>query len=541
MLRAAASVVSRVASSTSSASSVWWRAASTSAVKSSAIPSGAQRTPMLIDGKAVQSNADEWLPVHNPATQEVVSYVPLCTQEEMQAAAASSQRAFVEWSAQSVHNRARVMLKYQQLIRDHTEELARMITVEQGKTLVDARGDVFRGLEVVEHSCSMPTLIMGETVENITAGMDMYSYRQPLGVTAGICPFNFPAMIPLWMFPLAVTAGNTMLLKPSERVPNTSVRLAQLAVEAGLPAGVVNIIHGAHDAVNFICDHPAIRAISFVGGNKAGEHIHERGSRNGKRVQSNMGAKNHAVIMPDAPPEATIRALVGAAFGASGQRCMALSTAIFVGDSRKLLDEVIERAKHLKVTSGLAPDVDIGPLITPDAKARVERLLSSGVKEGAQLLLDGRGYVAKGFEKGNFVGPSVLYDVKPHMECYREEIFGPVLVALHADSLQDALKIINANPYGNGTAIFTSSGAVARKFQHEVNVGQVGINVPIPVPLPMFSFTGSRGSFRGQLHFYGKQGVEFFTQVKTISSMWREQDFDVKGAAAVNMPTYGKK
>lgn len=306
-----------------------------------------------------------------------------------------------------------------------------------------------------------------------------------------------------------------------------------------MPDGVVNVIHGAKRTVDFICDHPDIRTISFVGSNQAGEYIHQRGTATNKRVQSNMGAKNHAVIMPDAPFNHTARALAGAAFGAAGQRCMALSTAIFVGESKNMLPEIVARAKELRVGPGNDPKSDIGPLISPAAKARVESLIESGVQQGAQLLLDGRGVKVPGFEKGNFVGPTVLADVKTHMDCYKEEIFGPVLVAMTADSLEEATQIINNNPYGNGTAIFTKSGATARHFQHTVDAGQVGINVPIPVPLPMFSFTGSRASHRGQLHFYGKQGVEFFTQLKTVTALWREDDITATGAA-VNMPIYKK-
>lgn len=335
---------------------------------------------------------------------------------------------------------------------------------------------MFRGLEVVEHSCSVASLQMGETIENVSKNMDSYSIRQPIGVCAGIAPFNFPAMIPLWMFPLAVTCGNTFVLKPSERVPGASLFLAQLAKDAGLPDGVLNIIHGSKDAVNFICDAPEIKAISFVGGDAAGRHIHERGTKNGKRVQSNMAAKNHATILPDANKERTIDALVGAAFGASGQRCMAISAAVFVGESKKWIPEIIEKAKKLKVTEGMQPGADLGPLISPESKKRVESLIQSGVNEGAKLALDGRGVKVSGYEKGNFIGPTVLTDVKPNMKVYTEEIFGPVLICLNVDTLDDAIKLVNENPYGNGTAIFTNSGSAARKYQHEIDVGQGLIN-----------------------------------------------------------------
>jgi len=346
-------------------------------------------------------------------------------------------------------------------------------------------------------------------------------------------------MIPLWMFPMAVTCGNTFVLKPSERDPGAAIILARLMKEAGLPDGVLNIIHGAKDAVNFVCDAPEIRAISFVGGDVAGRHIHDRGTRNGKRVQSNMAAKNHATVMPDADKEKTIDAIVGAAFGASGQRCMAISAAVFVGDSKNWIPEIAAKAKKLKVTEGNQPGVDLGPLISPQSKQRVEGLIQSGVEQGAKLALDGRGIKVAGYEKGNFVGPTILTDVTPEMKVYTEEIFGPVLICLNVPTLDDAIKLINQNQYGNGTAIFTTNGAIARKYQHEIDVGQVGINIPIPVPLPFFSFTGSRKSFVGATHFYGKMGVNFYTQTKTITSQWSVQTGS--SGVSTSMPILGQK
>jgi len=324
-------------------------------------------------------------------------------------------------------------------------------------------------------------------------------------------------------------------MKPSEQDPGAAMMLAAMAKEAGLPDGVLNIIHGTHDAVNFICDAPEIRAVSFVGGNAAGEHIFARATATGKRVQSNMGAKNHAVIMPDASADSTIDALVGAAFGAAGQRCMALSVAIFVGDSKEWIPEIAARAKELKVSCGFDDDADVGPLISQAAKERVESLIQSGVDEGAELLVDGRGVQVPGYEKGNFVGPTVMTNMNTDMTAYKEEIFGPVLNCLCVDTMEEAIEIINACQYGNGTAIFTNSGAAARHFQHNIDVGQVGINVPIPVPLPMFSFTGSRGSIRGDLNFYGKAGIHFFTQIKTITAKWAIEDTESLGG--VTMPT----
>lgn len=492
-------------------------------------------TKMFINNEFVESTTDKWVDLHNPATNEVVTRVPECTQQEMLAAVQAAKDAFPAWSSSTILTRQQIMFKFQDLIKKNMKRLAANITLEQGKTLVDAEGDVLRGLQVVEHCCSIPSLQLGETMPGIAKDMDTYTFRLPLGVTAGITPFNFPAMIPLWMFPMACVVGNTSVMKPSERDPGCTMLLMELAQEAGFPPGVVNVIHGRHDSVNFICDNPDIKAISFVGSDQAGQYIYERGSKNGKRVQSNMGAKNHGVIMPDANKEATLTALCGAAFGAAGQRCMALSTAIFVGEAKEWIPELVERAKKLKVNAGDQPDADLGPLISPESKQRVCDLVQSGAEEGAEILLDGRDISVKGYENGNFVGPTILHQVDPKMKCYTEEIFGPVLVSMEADSLDDAINIVNSNPYGNGTAIFTNNGATARKYTMEADCGQVGVNVPIPVPLPMFSFTGSRGSFRGDQNFYGKQGIQFYTQIKTVTQMWRAED-SVSTKAATNMP-----
>ncbi|XP_038621455.1 methylmalonate-semialdehyde dehydrogenase [acylating], mitochondrial [Tachyglossus aculeatus] len=505
---------------------------------SSSSSSSAPAVKLFIDGKFVESKSDRWIDIHNPATNEAIGRVPLATREEMEAAVTSCRRAAASWAETSVLSRQQVLLRYQQLIKENSKEVAKLITLEQGKTLADAEGDVFRGLQVVEHACSVTSLMLGETMPSITKDMDTWTYRLPLGVCAGIAPFNFPAMIPLWMFPVALVCGNTFLMKPSERVPGATMLLAKLLRDSGAPDGTLNVIHGQHEAVNFICDHPEIKAISFVGSNQAGEYIYERGSRNGKRVQANMGAKNHGVVMPDANKENTLNQLVGAAFGAAGQRCMALSTAVLVGEAKNWLPDLVEKAKKLRVDAGDRPGADLGPLISPQAKERVCRLIESGTQEGASVLLDGRKIQVEGYEEGNFVGPTIISEVKPNMTCYREEIFGPVLVVLEADSLDEAIQLVNGNPYGNGTAIFTTNGATARKFSHLVDVGQVGVNVPIPVPLPMFSFTGSRSSFRGDTNFYGKQGIQFYTQLKTIISQWKEEDATVTSPAVV-MPTMG--
>lgn len=495
-------------------------------ISSAALP----KTQNFIGGKWLDSQATTWFDVPNPATQDVVTKVPQSTQSELDLATEAAAEAFKTWSQTPIVMRQRIMFKYQDLLRTHLDTIAKGISTEQGKTFEDARGDVIRGIEVVEHSCGLASSMMGETVENVARNIDTYSYKQPLGVCAGICPFNFPAMIPLWMFPVAITCGNTYVIKPSERTPTATIQLVQLMEEAGLPAGVLNVVHGGKETVEFVCKDPRIRAISFVGGNEAGAYIHTTGTEHGKRVQSNMGAKNHATILPDASKDSTLNALVGAALGASGQRCMALSTALFVGDSRDWVGELAEKASRLKVGPGLEPGTDIGPVISKAAKERVESLITSAEKEGAQILLDGRNCTVPGYESGNFVGPTIITGVEPHMQCYQQEIFGPVLLCRNVETLDDAIAFTNANPFGNGTAVFTNSGAAARKFQMEIDVGQVGVNIPIPVPLPFFSFTGSRSSFRGSTHFYGKMGVNFFTYTKTITSNWRFEQSQVSTA-----------
>ncbi|VDM36551.1 unnamed protein product [Toxocara canis] len=477
---------------------------------------------MWIDGRAVRSKTNEWIDLTNPATNEVIGKVPKCTKAEMQTAVDSCKQAFKKWKDISVLTRQQCMFRFQNLIKRDIKKIAEKITEEQGKTLPDAEGDVSRGLQVVEHACSITSLQLGEILPNISRDMDTYSLRIPLGVTAGITPFNFPAMCPLWMFPMALVTGNTMVLKPSEQDPGACMILAELVKEAGFPDGCLNIIHGQHEAVDFICDNPDIKAISFVGSDNAGKHIYERGSRNGKRVQCNMGAKNHAVVMPDANKETALNQITAAAFGAAGQRCMALSVAIFVGEAQKWSEDITKKAQKLKVNAGWEANTDVGPLISASAKARCERIIESAKKDGCCVPLDGSNVKVKGYEEGYFVGPTVIDGVQPHMKCYKEEIFGPVLCVMNVETLDDAISIINNNPYGNGTAIFTTNGATARRFMYNIDVGQVGINVPIPVPLPMFSFTGNRGSFLGDNNFYGKAGVNFYTQLKTVTQLWQE-------------------
>jgi malonate-semialdehyde dehydrogenase (acetylating)/methylmalonate-semialdehyde dehydrogenase len=475
---------------------------------------------LLLDGKFVDSEATEWHDVVNPATQEVLAQVPFATDGEIHAAVAAAKQAYKSWRNTPLAARARIMLKLQALLREHMTRIAHTLSAEQGKTLADAEGDVFRGLEVVEHACAVGTLQLGEFAENVAGGVDTYTLRQPIGVCVGITPFNFPAMCPLWMFPMAIVCGNTFVLKPSEQDPMTPMLLAELAQQAGLPPGVLNVVHGGKRSVDALCSHPDVVAVSFVGSTFVGTHVYNLASQHGKRVQCMMGAKNHAVVMPDANKEHSLNALVGATFGAAGQRCMATSVTVLVGDAQKWIPDIVAKAKTLKVNAGCEKGTDVGPVVSKNAKSRILGLVEEGVKAGATLELDGRSVKVPGYEKGNFVGPTIFSGVKPHMSIYTTEIFGPVMVIVGVGSLDEAIALINANPFGNGTGIFTQSGAAARKFQNEIDVGQVGINVPIPVPVPSFSFTGSRGSKLGDLGPYGKQAVQFYTQTKTVTSRW---------------------
>ncbi len=485
--------------------------------------------PLLINGEFVQSATSQWRDIINPATQQVLARVPLATADELAQAVAAAKAAFPAWRKTPIGTRARIFLKYQQLIRDNIKSLAATLTAEQGKTLADAEGDVFRGLEVVEHAASIGNLQLGELANNVASGVDTYTLLQPLGVCAGITPFNFPAMIPLWMFPMAIACGNTFVLKPSEQDPMVTMRLVELALEAGIPKGVLNVVHGAAEVVDAICDHPDIKAVSFVGSTRVGTHVYNRASLNGKRVQCMMGAKNHAIVLPDANKEQTLNAIAGAAFGAAGQRCMALSVVLLVGEAQQWIPELVAKARTLKVSAGTEPGTDVGPVISCAARERIESLIERGVADGATLELDGRQPQVAGFEQGNFVGPTIFSGVRPGMAIYDQEVFGPVLAIVAAKDIDEAIDFINANPNGNGTAIFTQSGAAARRFQEDIDVGQVGINVPIPVPVPMFSFTGSRASKLGDLGPYGKQVVMFYTQTKTVTARWFDDSTSSQG------------
>lgn len=479
-----------------------------------------QQVPLFINGEFVESQSSRRLPNLNPATQLILAEVPCATREEIELAIASAKDAFQTWKEVPAPERARLMLRYQALLKEHQDEIAETLSQETGKTFADAKGDVWRGIEVVEHACNIPSLMMGETLENVAREIDTYSMVQPLGVCVGITPFNFPAMIPLWMFPLAIACGNTFILKPSEQDPLTPMRLVELFVEAGFPKGVLQVIHGDREQVDQLLTHPDIKAISFVGSAPVGQHIYRTGTQHLKRVQCMTGAKNHMVVMPDADKQQVINHLVGASVGAAGQRCMAISVAVFVGNSREWLDDL--RTAMAQAKPGLWNDEDasFGPLISPQAKQRVLSLIREGKQEGATCLLDGSDFVLPDYPDGNWVGPTLFSNVQPEMKIYQEEIFGPVLLTIQVDTLEEAVELINRNPFGNGTSIFTASGAAARYFQHHVQVGQVGINVPIPVPLPFFSFTGWRNSFYGDQHAYGKQAVRFYTETKTVTARW---------------------
>lgn len=483
----------------------------------------AKHVPLLIGGKLVQSRSKERRKILNPATGKLLAEVSFATRAEIDAAVRGATAAQKKWRDVPVPVRMRLMLEYQRLLKENLDDIAKIVCEENGKTLEDGRGDVFRGIEVVEFACGLPSLLMGESVENVATETDTVSYRQPLGVCAGICPFNFPAMIPLWMFPLSIACGNAFVLKPSEQVPMTAVKLAELFMKAGAPPGLLQVVHGGSEEAGALLAHPGIRAVSFVGSVPAARRVYEVSCANRKRVQALAGAKNHMVVMPDADKDQVISALVGASCGAAGQRCMAISVAVFVGAAKKWLPDVAAAMKKTRPGYWKDKNAAYGPLISQDAMSRVRRLVAEGKKDGAQCLLDGTKCKVAGFPGGNWMGPTLFAKAKPDMSIYREEIFGPVLVGMEAKDLDEAIGIANGNPCGNGAAIFTSSGASARRFRNRIESGQVGINLPIPVAPPFFSFTGWKDSFCGDLHTYGKQGVTFYTETKTVTSRWPEK------------------
>ena len=482
-------------------------------------------------GDFIKSSSSKKIELLDPSTQEVLYYVPYATAQEMDQAVSTAQKAFYEWREVPAPERARLFFKYQKALKDQQEEIAEILSQENGKTFEDAKGDVWRGIEVVEQACHIPSLMMGEAVENASRNIDTHSILQPLGVCVGITPFNFPAMIPLWMFPLAIACGNTFILKPSEQDPQTPNKLAEIFQNCGFPKGLLSVIHGGADQSQYLIKHKDTKAVSFVGSVSGARAVYQTAGHALKRAQCFAGAKNHSVIMPDADKDQVIKNLTGASCGAAGQRCMAISAAVFVGSASERIPELKKALSLLQPSSWKNKQADFGPLISKQAKDRVLNLIEKGKQEGAELLLDGSQFECKDYPKGNFVGPTLFDKVQKDMTIYKEEIFGPVLLCVRVKDLDEAIQFINQNPYGNGTSLFTSSGASARKFQHEIEVGQVGINLPIPVPLPFFSFTGWKDSFYGDLHAYGKQAIRFYTETKTIISRW----IDEGAAKAPNM------
>jgi len=492
---------------------------------------------LWINGRRQAATSSRTGDVTNPASGTVTRKVPFCSGADVDAAVAAAKTAFPAWRDTPPLRRARVMQKFLQLLQANQKELARLVTEEHGKTLPDATGSVQRGIEVVEFACGIPHLLKGEHSENVGSAVDCHTLRQPVGVCAGITPFNFPVMVPLWMFPVAIACGNTFVLKPSEKVPSASMRMAELAKEAGLPDGVLNVVHGDKDAVDAILNHPGIKAVSFVGSTPIARHIYETCAKNGKRVQALGGAKNHAVVLPDADLEFAADALTGAAYGSAGERCMAISAVVAVGAAADPLVALLKkRAEAIMIGPGEKEGVDMGPLVTAQHRNKVAGYIDQGVKEGAELVVDGRGCTVGGYESGFFLGTTLFDKVTPEMKIYQDEIFGPVLVVLRVQKLEEAIALVNSNPYANGTAIFTESGGAARRFENEIEVGMVGINVPIPVPVAFYSFGGWKNSLFGDLHVHGVEGVKFYTRTKAITTRWPHQDTPAPG---FNMPTLG--
>lgn len=490
----------------------------------------------LIGGQRVSSKSGRSQPVYNPATGEAIDELGLSSAEEVGAAVDAAAAAFPEWAATPPLKRAAIMFRFNELLIKHADDVAREISREHGKTHDDALGEVQRGREVVEFVCGIPQLLKGEFSRNVGPQIDSYSDRQALGVCAGITPFNFPAMVPLWMYPVAIACGNTFVLKPSERDPSAVMMIADLLHQAGLPDGVLNVVHGDKEAVDALLDHPEVRAVSFVGSTPIAEYVYNRGNQAGKRVQALGGAKNHMVIMPDADMDQAVDALMGAGFGSAGERCMAISVAVPVGEetANRLVDALRPKVEALRVAPADDPDAEMGPVITADAKKRITNLIDSGVAAGADLVVDGRNLSLQGYENGYFLGGSLFDNVTTDMDIYTQEIFGPVLAVVRADKYDDAVKMINDHEYGNGTAIFTRDGDAARSFADSIQVGMVGINVPIPVPVAYHSFGGWKRSIFGDHSIYGPEGVHFYTRLKTVTTRWPT---GIKQGAVFNFPT----
>jgi malonate-semialdehyde dehydrogenase (acetylating)/methylmalonate-semialdehyde dehydrogenase len=472
-----------------------------------------------IDGQRVESSSGRSGPVYNPATGEQSGEVDFASVEEIDAAVQAAKRAFQSWRTVSLSRRTELFFRIRQLVRDHADDLARLLTLEHGKVLSDAKGEVQRGLEVIEYCCGMPELLKGGYSEQASTGIDVYSIRQPLGVVAGITPFNFPAMVPMWMWAPAIACGNTFVLKPSEKDPSASMLTAELLKEAGLPDGVFNVVHGDKVAVDAVLGHPEIAAVSFVGSTPIARYVYETGTKNGKRVQALGGAKNHMVVLPDADIAMAADAAVSAGYGSAGERCMAVSMLVCVGHAADdLVTAIQDRLPKVKVGNGLDPDSEMGPLVTREHRDKVASYIDRGREEGAKVIADGRETAPDG--GGFFLGVSLLDEVTPEMDVYKDEIFGPVLGITRVDTYEEAVRLVNENPYGNGVALFTRDGGVARQFQFEVNAGMVGVNVPIPVPVAYYSFGGWKSSLFGDLHIYGPEGIQFYTQGKVVTSRW---------------------
>jgi len=489
-----------------------------------------------IDGGFQSSASDRFGNIYNPATGAVIAKVPMGGAADLETAVKSARHAFHSWSTTSITKRAQLMFKFKELLELHRDELVDIISLEHGKVIPDAAGSLQRGIEVVEFACGIPHLLKGEFSEQVGTGVDCYSMRQPIGVCAGVTPFNFPAMVPMWMFPIAIVCGNCFILKPSEKDPSCSVKLAELLKEAGLPDGVMNVVHGDKEMVDAILEHPDIATFSFVGSTPVAEYVYNKASSSGKRVQALGGAKNHAVVMPDADLEQTANAIIGAAYGSAGERCMAISAVIAVDSIAEPLKEILVRKMGaLKIGPGNDPSNDMGPLITKEHKKKVMNYIQDGVSAGAELVIDGREHPITNGGEGFFLGPSLFDRVSPDMKIYLEEIFGPVLVMLRAKDFQQALDLVNNNRFGNGVAVFTSNGSIAREFTNKVQIGMVGVNVAIPVPLAFYSFGGWKDSIYGSSNIYGMDGVRFFTKLKTVTTRW--PDLDQSSAVDLSMPT----
>ena len=494
--------------------------------------------PHWIAGSETTGASTRHSPVWNPAIGTQQAQVALAEAADVDTAVEAAAKAFVEWRDVPVTRRARVMFAFRDLVERHLDELAELIADEHGKVVSDAKGELIRGLEVVEFACGIPTLLKGEYSEQVSTGVDAYSFRQPLGVCAGITPFNFPAMVPMWMHPVAIAAGNSFILKPSERDPSASNFMARLYAEAGLPDGVFNVVHGDRTAVEAILDHPGIAAVSFVGSTPVARLVHQRASAAGKRVQALGGAKNHAVVLPDADLEFAASHITAAAYGSAGQRCMAISAVVAVGEAGDaLVSKLKQKAGEVNVGPGRDVSSEMGPVVTAEARDRITDYVRRGAAAGATLAADGRGLSVPGHEDGFFVGPCLFDQVTTDMDIYTDEIFGPVLVVLRAATLDDALGIVNASPFGNGTAIFTSSGQAAARFQREVRAGMIGINVPIPVPMAFYSFGGWKDSLFGDTHVHGAEGVRFYTQAKAVTSRWPDLAGTAGNRAQLHFPT----